>query len=143
MLNQQHSVLTETGTVFAPLRGMTNMWTNEWPTEPGDYWCYFRRKRIGDKFRLRRAKVSRGANCLIITVEGEFLYKSEIGLAFWMPIDMPKLPEFDCPGPGKCHGEMYDCPTCGKVRPEELYDYLGNERACDTETCVYHPKRPL
>jgi len=84
---------------------MNNQWTKEWPTEPGWYWfCgwrgrwLFNRKTIP---HLHTVKVTiAGDNRPIYICDGQFMYRDERPIGFFLPLEMPELPEmprYDAP----------------------------------------------
>ena len=72
------------------------MWTKQWPTEPGFYWFY------GWPFRDREHKpelhfvdVWKVINGITFVTQGFFLYKEEGADGYWMPAELPELPEME------------------------------------------------
>ncbi len=120
------------------------MWTEQWPTKPGYYWFYgWPFKDRDDKPKLHFVEVwKEGA----FVTNGHFLYKSEGGEGYWMPVETPTPPKAyvihslmhaRCGGIDKWNGSRWvfviDPPTgyqIGDCMPEEwgLAYYLEEEK---------------
>lgn len=76
------------------------VWTKEWPTEPGYYWFYGQpyAKTLYDP-RLHIVTVHRTANeSIVYLVEGSFMRKSAGVEGVWCPAMLPEPP---CGGGGE------------------------------------------
>ena len=71
------------------------MWTETWPTEPGEYWFYgwcFWNRDEPPKLHFVRAYRS-GDGGIAFVAEGHFAYSAEEGYGMWQPVDLPEPPE--------------------------------------------------
>ena len=66
-------------------------WTEDWPTEPGDYWFYgqpnvnFPTK----EEEVYLVKVSKISNGLMFVTNNRWLYKTE-AKGLWLPAELPR-----------------------------------------------------
>lgn len=72
------------------MTGFATKWIDEWPTEPGWYWCNYKSRMHKDSdWQLEPVKVVRISNGVSYICFGNFMYKTETAEAFWTPIDPP------------------------------------------------------
>ncbi len=73
------------------------MWSNEFPTEPGYYFCYGYRsefsKRNGSSKEFMFVKVTKNDHSTIYIANGHFIFKGEAVDCVWQPAQIPELPQ--------------------------------------------------
>lgn len=73
-------------------------WTNQWPTEPGEYWfygwCWGSRARDPQMHFVRASRTGPPEHPgLVVVTDGHFLWQSEGGLGLWCPAKLPDAPD--------------------------------------------------
>jgi len=72
---------------------MTDGWSLEWPTEPGQYWFYgwcFRGRDYDAE--LHFVCVYKTSNSIAYVTNGHWMFKSEKGFGSWMKATLPPMP---------------------------------------------------
>lgn len=73
-------------------------WSKRWPEKAGYYWVYWRSNidaKENGKLRLGMGQVRgpTGDGGYAYIVDGRFMYREEIDVAYWMPVEIPDLPK--------------------------------------------------
>jgi hypothetical protein len=68
-------------------------WTSEWPAKVGWYWFYGHKYGEDREPEYGMVRVFQGANALIHTIDGQFMFRSEGHNGVFMAIEPPQAPE--------------------------------------------------
>jgi len=74
---------------------MANIWFEEWPKEPGNYWFYGYTSRWIKDPELHLVQVRLSGNILPVPMyitDGRFVYESDGAQGLWQPATLPELP---------------------------------------------------
>lgn len=77
---------------------MIKQWSKEWPTKSGWYWfCGWRARWLFDNKSIPvlstvKVRIS-GNNHLIYICDGNFMFKEDGAIGFFLPLETPEVPE--------------------------------------------------